>query len=122
MHDWAAELLDAMQGVCELLDNKQADKPYGSTLAEQRAKLLEVERTPSARLLAELKQQHESFPALGLRFSREHREQLTRLRPRNESRQREFEALAQASLAEQAAIEASERGGFEDYLAHYLQS
>jgi glutamate--cysteine ligase len=122
MREWAAELLDAMQGLCELLDHKQAGKPYGSTLAEQHAKLLEVERTPSARLLAELKQRHESFPALGLRFSREHREQLTRLRPRNESRQREFEALAQASLAEQATIEASERGRFEDYLAHYLQS
>ena len=34
--DWAAEILDQMQGICELLDAGEASKPYSAALAFQR--------------------------------------------------------------------------------------
>ncbi len=84
------------------------------------AKLDDVERTPSARLLRELRTREQSFPALGLRVSREHKQYCLHSVPYAAERAREFEAEAQQSLQEFAAIEASRRGSFKDYLAKYL--
>ena len=61
MRDWSAELLDSMQGICELLDGSHPQRPYVSALREQRLKLEDVEHTPSARLLRELRDSGESF-------------------------------------------------------------
>jgi glutamate--cysteine ligase len=52
MLEWARELLDGMQGLCELLDHGEPVRPYAAALEQQRAKIDDVERTPSARLLA----------------------------------------------------------------------
>jgi len=121
MRAWAAELLDSMQAVCELLDASDPQRPYGATLKEQVAKLDEAERTPSARLLAELDQHDESFAALALRVSRSHRDQLRGESLHEPARRQEFEEEAQDSLEQQAAMEASARGSsFEAYLAAYL--
>src|SRR5208337_2450988 len=51
MTEWARELLDAMQGLCEMLDHGESSRPYSLALEQQRAKIDDVERTPSARLL-----------------------------------------------------------------------
>src|ERR1700728_2802398 len=39
MTDWARELLDSMQGLCEMLDHGEAARPYSSALEQQRAKI-----------------------------------------------------------------------------------
>ena len=120
MRSWAAELLESMQAVCELLDAGHPQRPYSATLREQQAKLEDVEQTPSARLLRDLRASDQSFTALVLRLSRAHKEQMLGAFPRNAARWLEFEAEAQESLEAQRAIEASQRGSFEDYLAAYL--
>jgi glutamate--cysteine ligase len=121
MRAWAAELLDAMQAVCELLDASDPQLPYGETLKEQVAKLEAVERTPSARLLAELDEHDESFAALALRVSRGHRDRLRGEPLQQPARGREFEEEVEASLEQQASVEASQRGSsFDEYLAAYL--
>jgi glutamate--cysteine ligase len=120
MHGWAAELLESMQGICELLDATHPRRPYLATLKEQQAKLEDVEQTPSARLLRDLRQSDQSFTSLVLRMSRAHKEYMLSALPRHAARWREFEAEAQQSLQAQHAIEASQRGSFEDYLAAYL--
>jgi glutamate--cysteine ligase len=119
MTSWAAELLDSMQGICELLDADRPERPYSTTLKEQQLKLEDVEQTPSARLLNELCARDESFAALAQRFSVEHRRSLAGL-ARNETRWREFEAEAHESLVAQERIEASQVGSFDEYLAAYL--
>jgi glutamate--cysteine ligase len=119
MIGWAEELLDSMTGVCEQLDAGHADRPYSATLKDQQAKLCDVEQTPSARLLRELRSHDESFSALALRFSVEHRRHIDS-QPTNEARRREFEAEAQHSLEVQRSIERSQKGSFDEYLASYL--
>jgi len=118
--EWSAELLDSMQGICELLDSVDPQRPYVPALRDQKLKLEDVERTPSARLLNELRNRERSFQALGLRVSREHKEYCLQRVPFAAERAHEFEAEAQQSLQEFAAVEASRRGSFQDYLAKYL--
>jgi glutamate--cysteine ligase len=119
MIGWAEELLDSMTGVCELLDAGHPERPYSATLKEQQVKLRDVEQTPSARLLRELRSHGESFSALALRFSVEHRRYIDS-QPTNQARRREFEAEAQLSLEAQRSIEHSQKGSFDEYLANYL--
>ena len=120
MNQWAGELLDAMQGLCEMLDQGEAGRPYSLALEQQRAKIDDVERTPSARLLAEMRQTGESFFQLALRMSRLHKDYFVGLYPPNESRLAEFAAAAKESQAAQRGIEAKDNVDFDTYLARYL--
>jgi glutamate--cysteine ligase len=120
MNQWAGELLDAMQGLCEMLDHGEAGRPYSLALEQQRAKIDDVERTPSARLLAEMRQTGESFFQLALRMSRLHKDYFVGLYPPNESRLAEFAAAAKESQAAQRGIEAKDNVDFDTYLARYL--
>jgi glutamate--cysteine ligase len=120
MTAWAAELLDAMQGVCEMLDHGEPARPYCAALEQQRAKIDDVERTPSARLLAEMRQTGESFFQLALRMSKLHKDYFLGLYPPNESRLAEFSAAAEQSHEAQRRIEASDDTDFDTYLARYL--
>jgi glutamate--cysteine ligase len=120
MIEWARELLDSMQGLCELLDHGESTCPYASALEQQRAKVDDVERTPSARMLTEMRQTGESFFQLALRMSKQHKDYFLGLYPPNESRLAEFAMQAKDSHQVQARIEAADNMSFDAYLAHYL--
>jgi glutamate--cysteine ligase len=119
MREWAGELLDSMAGVCEILDRGDEHRPYAQALAAQSAKVADVSRTPSARLLADLKG-GESFFDLALRMSAAHKAYFLELYPPNEERLAELGAEARESLAAQRQIEQSDRGTFDEYLARYF--
>jgi len=118
--DWAAELLDQMEGICELLDVGDASRPYGAALAFQRAKLADRAELPSARLLAEMKQQGTSFFEQALWMSEMHRDYFRELYPPNAARMAEFRAEADESIAEQARVEAADKLPFGDFVGRYL--
>ncbi len=118
---WARELLDAMEGLCEILDHGEPARPYAAALEQQRAKLDDVERTPSARLLAEMRQTGETFFELSQRMSKLHKDYFLGLYPPNEMRLAEFAAQAEESHEAQARIEASDKIDFDTYLAQYLE-
>jgi glutamate--cysteine ligase len=120
MHDWALELLDQMQGICEMLDEGDPERPYAAALATQAAKLHDVQLTPSARLIAELRTTGESFFDLALRMSRDHRNYFLDLYPPNPARLAEFAGEAAESWRAAEATVAASTGSFEDYLAHYF--
>jgi glutamate--cysteine ligase len=120
MLEWARELLDAMQGICEMLDHGEPRRPYTSALEQQRAKIDDAERTPSARLLAEMRQSGESFVELAQRMSKLHKDYFLDLYPPNERRLAEFAAAAEESHEAQRRIEATDRLDFDSYLAQYL--
>lgn len=120
MLEWARELLEDMSGLCEILDQGDAQRPYTLALAVQSAKLADVARTPSARMLAELAVTGESFAEMALRMSRLHKAYFLELYPPDEARLAEFAAEARASLERQTALEAADRGTFEEHLARYF--
>jgi glutamate--cysteine ligase len=120
MAQWAHELLDAMEGLCEMLDHGEPARPYAAALEQQRAKLDDVARTPSARLIHEMRQTGETFFELAQRMSRLHKDYFLGLYPPNERRLGEFAAAAQESHEAQARIEAADKMDFDAYLADYL--
>jgi glutamate--cysteine ligase len=120
MLDWARELLDGMQGLCEILDHGEPNRPYASALEQQRAKIDEVERTPSARLLAEMRQTGESFFQLAGRMSKLHKDYFLDLYPPNQRRLTEFAEAAQESHQAQERIEATDKVDLDTYLKRYL--
>jgi len=124
MRDWAREILDSMQGICELLDQGEPEAPAAAALATQAEKLEDVASTPSARLLAELAASGESFFDLALRTSAGHKNYFLELYPPNERRLAEFAAQAVESLEAQAAIERRDNAAgapsFDEYLQRYF--
>jgi glutamate--cysteine ligase len=114
---WGMELLDEMAPVAELLDAQHGGSEHVGALAAQRAKLRDLDCTPSARALEDIRR-HGSFAAFGMAQSRLHAQDF-RSRPLAASALREFEALAEASLAEQAAMEAGQTGTFDDFIRQY---
>jgi len=119
MREWARELLDSMSGLCEILDQGDAARPYTQALAAQAAKVADVARTPSARLLEELAS-GQSFFDLALHMSETHKAYFLDLYPPNEERLKELGEEARESLAAQRRIEESDRGTFDEYLARYF--
>jgi glutamate--cysteine ligase len=117
---WALELIDSMRGICELLDEGDAQRPYAAALELQEAKITDAALTPSARTLEELRSTGESFAQLALRMSNVHKNYFLDLYPPNEQRLADFAAQAVESLEKQAAIERSDNVTFDQYLANYF--
>ncbi|MHC5347592.1 glutamate--cysteine ligase [Metapseudomonas furukawaii] len=119
--DWANDLLDRIARTAEVLDAAQGSQEHTAALTAQRAKLADPDLTPSARVLAELRQNGESFSQFALRKSREHAEHF-RSHPLAAEDQARFEALARESLAEQARLEAEPDLDFDTFVAAYQAS
>jgi glutamate--cysteine ligase len=120
LRDWALEIVDGMRGVCEQLDEGDAQRPYSTALEAQEAKVRTVALTPAARTLEEMRTTEESFFDFALRMSNVHKAYFLDLYLPSESHQTQFAAEAEESLAAQARIEASDRDPFDAYLAKYF--
>ncbi|MFI8606753.1 glutamate--cysteine ligase [Pseudomonas sp. NPDC077649] len=117
---WALELIEQIRPLAELLDRSQGGAAHGEALAVQQAKVEDADLTPSAQVLAALRQ-GTSFADFALQQSRRHAEYL-RSRPLDTEQQAAFEQAAQRSLAEQAELEAQPQGDFDAFVAAYQAS
>jgi len=116
---WAEALLDAMAPIADALDAGRPERPYGRALEIQRLAVADPDRTPSARVLAEMRGRGESFTGFAMRQSRAHEHYFKTLKlPADVTAG--YEAAAAASLREQAALEAGDELTFEEYLAAYF--
>ena len=119
--EWAAELVERIRPVAELLDREHN---YGgahvAALEAQLAKIANPARTPSARVLDEVRALG-SFAAFGLRQSEAHA-QVFRSEPLMPAETGLFDDMARASLEEQRRIEANDQGSFDDFVAAYNSS
>lgn len=121
MRQWGLQVLDEMQGICELLDAGDAARPYARALRAQQAKLQDEACTPSARLLAQLRQHGESFHAFGLRVSAAHHAHLCGLLPPGGMHAAQLQQEVEASRVQQARLEAASRSeDFETWLQRYF--
>jgi glutamate--cysteine ligase len=121
LKDWALELIERIRPVAQLLDGQHNDGAvHTASLALQEAKVNDPSLTPSARVLEEVRAIGSSA-AFGLRQSELHAAWFREspLMPVEESL---FDEMATASLAEQRAIEATDTGSFDDFVAAYNSS
>jgi len=118
LRDWGAEVLDAMEPLAECLDGGGRGE-YGAALRAQRAKMADPDATPSARILAAMRESGEGFAEFARRLTEHHRGEFQghRLDP---ARQADFERLALESHARQAQIEASDDCDFDTFLTRYF--
>jgi glutamate--cysteine ligase len=119
---WARELLEAMQGICELLDRGSESRPYSTALELQARKVEDSTKTPSAQLMFELEMRCQSFAEFALEASRRHKEYFLGLYPSNEQRLAQFLSDAEGSLRRQAELEAAPAPTFDEYLAEYFSN
>ncbi len=115
---WADEILDAMEPVAELLDGGSRG-PRAAGLALERAKVREPELTPSALILAEMRERGEGFFDHAYRVSSAHRATLQE-RALSPERAGLFARLAAESVRHQAEIEAADDVDFGTFLTRYF--
>lgn len=115
----AAQLLERIAPVAELLAQVYGDRLYGLALDRQREKVRHPETTPSARLLAVMAQEQASYQELMMALSRKHQATL-RAQPLPEEVRRRFVELAEQSLREEEAIRAADTLPFEEFLKQYM--
>ena len=117
--DWALQILQSMQPLCDVLDQNTVDKPYTAALQQQFALVTDADLTPSARIIAEMKAKNESFSNFGLNISTKHQFYLKRNKM-NALKQQYFKELATNSHDKQKKIEQADKVSFDQFLLQYF--
>lgn len=119
LRDWAHEVCAALAPIAQRMDEGLAGAPYAVALQQQCAKIDDPALTPSARMLAEMRQHQESFHAFASRLSHDYSRYFASL-PLDAARLAQFEQAARDSREKQHAIEQADDLSFDDYLARYF--
>lgn len=119
LQDWAAEILDGMAPLAELLDLGSLQSAYAETLDRQRQKIVDPEMTPSARMLAEMRDRGEGFYQFARRLSEGHQRDFS-LRTQSRESRAQFDQETDGSVNRQRELEARDTGDFEAFLANYF--
>ncbi|MFZ5698710.1 MAG: glutamate--cysteine ligase [Pseudomonadota bacterium] len=121
LREWGFALCEAMLPVAVLLDEaRPSSHGYTRSLAAQRRKLIDPAQTPSADVLAALREHGGGFFALAMEQATKARDYF-RAQPMSPARQEFFERLATGSLEEQRMLEAVTDRPFEHYLADWFR-
>jgi glutamate--cysteine ligase len=118
---WAEELIARLRPLAALLDEQHNEGAvHAASLDIQAAKIADPARTPSARVLEEVRELG-SAAAFGLRQSELHAASFrdSALLPVETAM---FEELAATSLAEQAELERTQSSDFDDFVERYNSS
>ncbi|MGG1945395.1 glutamate--cysteine ligase [Trinickia sp. NRRL B-1857] len=119
MRDWADELMAHIEAAARALDTVGGTDVHVRAVAAQRAKLLDPEATPSARVLRTMRERGQSFLAFGMAQSEAHAAYF-RARPLEPQALKAAHALAQQSLREQAELERRDAtASFDDFVNEY---
>ena len=118
--DWGAQVLDECLPLAAALDAAHGTGDYGAALRSARALMDAPADTPSARVLAAMAGEHgHSFEDFARRQSVAARDALLAL-PWTAAQQARFAAMAEASVAQQKAIEAADALPFEEWRERYM--
>ncbi|MEC5215608.1 glutamate--cysteine ligase [Actimicrobium sp. GrIS 1.19] len=117
---WGLELLEQISAAASLLDAQRDDHAHRAALDNQRIKLNDPDRTPSARVLREIAAQGGSFKRFAMQQSLAHAAQF-RARGVSAAELASFQAAAQQSLDEQARLEREQTGSFDEFIEAYRE-
>lgn len=119
LHDWAHQILQAMQPICALLDEGCLDRPYQMALQQQLAVVDNPSLTPSARILACMRENIQEFGCFASNTSALHKHYFT-AQPLDPQTRHQFEDMAVSSLQKQAELEANDTLSFDEFLTRYF--
>jgi glutamate--cysteine ligase len=118
LREWSNILIDDIERCAALLDAQHGGHAYRDSVAAQRRRIADPALTPSAKLLAEMESSRSGFAALAMDYSQRWRQHFldSALTAATQTR---FAAMADASWAQHAAVEAAQELSFEEHLARY---
>jgi glutamate--cysteine ligase len=116
---WANQILTAMQPICALLDQGSIDKPYQLALQQQFAVVKNPALTPSAKILACMKENSQEFGCFATNTSALHK-QYFKAQPLAPDVLQAFETQVSNSQQKQREIEANDQLSFDDFLNQYF--
>ncbi|MCZ8092764.1 MAG: glutamate--cysteine ligase [Acidovorax sp.] len=117
---WGDEVLAACEPLAAALDATHGTTDYSAALRDARALMQAPERTPSARVLYTMAQQHaSSFEGFAFRQSEHARDALLAL-PWSAEQQARYLVMSDESIAAQKAIEAADTLPFETWREQYM--
>ena len=119
LQDWASELCHNMKPIACLLDRANYCENYFSSVRSQIAAVYDPDLTPSARMLAEMKEQGEGFYHHAKRMS-EHHYQYYKNHSLSDEKIEFFKKSASDSLEKQRQIENDDDISFDQYLENYF--
>jgi glutamate--cysteine ligase len=120
LFEWGQQLLAGCEPIAAALDAAHGGAAYGDALATAVAALNDPGSVPSARVLTEMRERHDSsYLRFTIAQSMRHAAEIKRLPLPAEVEER-FAQLANESLEEQRNIEASDSLPFEIYRQQYL--
>ncbi len=118
--DWATEILGDVRVVAELIDKGEERNVYVQAVDAQMDLVSDSELTPSARLLAELREGGTSFFEFALACAAGHKQYFADLVALSAGRQEEFASEAAESLRRQQDIEMADTISLEEYLERWF--
>jgi glutamate--cysteine ligase len=119
LQEWAAEILESMQDVCDILDKEDANKPYRKALLAKQQLVQNPDLTASARMLACMKENGQPFSRFALNKSLEHAACFNGHKPDAEFTS-QFKQLAEKSLRKQVELENKPQLPFDEFLHNYF--
>lgn len=121
LQQWGGELCESMRPMCEILDAGQQQPLYSQALEKQIEVIQSPELTPSAKILANMKDHAQPFSGCGLNTARQHAHYYQSLPALDNERLQQFKKEAETSLQKQAEIEASDDVSFDQFLQQYFE-
>ena len=119
LQDWANSILDSMQAVCNILDENEPEDYYNQALIEQRKLIANPDLTPSARILAKMREEKKPFAHFAEGVSQQHAQNFS-TQKLNATDTDKFTQMALESHAKQQEIEENDTLSFDDFLAKYF--
>ncbi|MCI0400923.1 MAG: glutamate--cysteine ligase [Gammaproteobacteria bacterium] len=119
LREWAKELCSGLRGICELLDEDEETHPHRNSVKCQLEAILDAERTPSARMLTQMRKAGQSFFDFEMRMSEMYLEYFNAHRM-SDAELGHFAELSSQSVVRQREIEASDQVPFDEYLRRYF--
>jgi glutamate--cysteine ligase len=117
--DWGTEIMRDVNAIAEIVDRGEGSNDYANAVAAQSALIEDQEATPSARILADLRQDQTAFYHFAMASAQGHKEYFSEIEPLDGDRLRVYEDEARESIKRQQDIEQSDEISFEEYLANY---
>ncbi len=119
LQDWGRHILDGMLDVCEFLDI-DGGTAYADAVRQVGQAVDDPDLTPSARLLAELKQTQMPLFTYAMQLSRDYADYFRSLAPELNAHREILERESRESWQRQAEIERSDDVDFETFLQRYF--
>jgi glutamate--cysteine ligase len=119
LKQWAGEICATMAEIAAVFDAGESATPYQDTVRAQMEAIAEPQRTPSARILADMREHGEDYFSFSRRLSQQHRNYFLGL-PRDPERFYTIETSVVKSVRDQEKLEASDTLSFDEFLQDYF--